>query len=62
MVMADVNAANLHMHQVLYGFIKHLLEQALGDGLANPKEAINLEGIPRPDQIALPAWIQVGQP
>lgn len=61
-VMADLNAANLQMHQVLYGFIKHLLEQALGDGLVKPPEVINLEGIPRPDQIALPAWIQVSWP
>jgi hypothetical protein len=60
-VMNDVNEANFHLHEVLYGLIKALLEEALGRQLGEAEEVTNIEGAPTADKIGLPPWLDIGQ-
>jgi hypothetical protein len=50
-VVEDVKAANWHIHQVLYGFIKSMMED-----LGGPLGETNA---PVPDIIGLPPWIDI---
>jgi hypothetical protein len=57
----DVNHANFHMHQVLYGLIEQLLEKAVGKPLTSlPQHRISIENAPDPDTLKLPAFIDIG--
>ena len=47
-VMDDVKTANWHIHQVLYGLIKAMMEEALGGPLAEPPEITNMQNAPAP--------------
>jgi hypothetical protein len=58
MLEEDVNKANFHLHLVLYGLIKGLIEDALGHPL-DGGEVTNIEGAPTPEGIALCPWLDL---
>lgn len=60
-VVEDVKAANWHIHQVLYGFIKAMMEEALGGPLGEAPEATTVTNTPSPDIIGLPPWIDIAR-
>jgi hypothetical protein len=61
-VLTDLNVANLHIHTVLYGLIRALLEQAIGGPLeALEQTRLPVIGAPAPDKIALPMFLDLGK-
>jgi hypothetical protein len=58
-VVEDVKKANWHIHQVLYGLIKAMMENAMGGPLGEPPEVTNIPNAPVPDIIGLPPWIDI---
>jgi hypothetical protein len=58
----DVNNVNLHMHQLLYGLIRNMLENSLGKSLDEIEQLrIPVVGAPTPDQVALPTFVDIGR-
>ncbi len=60
--LQHVNEANLHLHNVLYGVIAFLMEQAFG----KPVEAVEqlripVVGAPKPEQVGLPMFLDIAQ-
>jgi len=60
--LAHVNDANLHLHNVLYGLIEHLL----GKVFTRPTEyaeqlRIQVLGAPKPTRVGLPMFVDIGQ-
>jgi hypothetical protein len=62
LVVEDVKNANWHIHLVLYGFVKGLLEQILGRALERG-ERVDIEVLdaPSPDKVGLPAFVTIGK-
>jgi hypothetical protein len=58
MLEDDVEEANFHLHLVLYGLIKGLIEDALGHSLGSGR-ATNIEGAPTPEGVALCPWLKM---
>jgi hypothetical protein len=58
-VVEDVKAANWHIHQVLYGLIKAMMEEAVGGPLGEAPEATTISNAPVPDIVGLPPWIDI---
>jgi hypothetical protein len=59
---ADLNEANFRIHNVLYGLVKLLLEQAIGGPLNDLEQLrIPVTGAPKPAMVALPMFIDVGK-
>jgi hypothetical protein len=57
----DLQFANYHMHVLLYGLIKALLEQALGGPLqVDQMTEFKILGAPAPEAVGLPTWINIG--
>jgi hypothetical protein len=57
----DAKHANLHMHQLLFGLIKQLLERAVGKPLASlDKVRIPIQGAPDPETFPLPTFVDIG--
>ena len=52
-VMEDVKTANWHIHLVLYGLTKAMMEEAFGGPLAEPPEITTIPNAPAPDIIGL---------
>ena len=55
----DVKDANWHIHQILYGLIKAMMEEALGGPLGEAPEATTVTNVPPPEIIGLPPWIDI---
>jgi hypothetical protein len=59
--MQDASNANFHMHRLLYGLIRLLMDDLLG---APPKDErqvrIDVLDAPPPSRIGIPAFIDVG--
>ena len=60
-VMEDVKTANWHIHLVLYGLTKAMMEEAFGGPLAEPPEITTIPNAPAPDIIGLPPWVAIGR-
>ena len=59
--LGALNEANLHIHNVLYGLIKLLLEQSIGGSLDDLEQLrIPVAGAPKPAMVALPMFIDIG--
>lgn len=59
----ELNEANFRIHNVLYGIIKPLLEQAVGGSLDSlDRTDIPVVGAPRPTIVVLPMFVDIGQP
>lgn len=58
-VIEDVKAANWRQHQVLYGFIKAMMEEAFGVELGAEPEITTITNAPSPDIIGLPPWVDM---
>jgi hypothetical protein len=59
---ADVNEANLHMHNVLYGLIESLLEKAFGKPIREVEQTrIQVRDAPKPTEVGMPMFIDVVQ-
>jgi hypothetical protein len=59
----ELNEVNFRIHNVLYGIIKPLLEQAVGGSLDSlDRTDIQVVGAPRPTMVALPMFVDIGQP
>ena len=59
---ADLNEANFRIHNVLYGLVKLLLEQAIGGPLNDLEQlCIPVTGALKPAMVALPTSIDVGK-
>ena len=58
-VIEDVKAANWHQHQVLYGFIKAMMEEAFGGEIAEATEVTTVTNVPSPEIIGLPPWVDM---
>jgi hypothetical protein len=59
----EVQVADLHMHKVLYGLVRNLLDNAFGKPLdAREQTRINVAGAPTPEKIGLPAFTDIGPP
>ena len=57
----DATSANYHMHMLLYGLIKSLLESLLGCPLETLDEVrINVADAPKPGMVGLPNFIDIG--
>lgn len=57
----DASKANWHMHTILYGLIKLLMEDVLGEPAENVKQVrINVSDAPAPEKVGLPAFIDIG--
>jgi hypothetical protein len=57
----ELNEANFRIHNVLYGIIKPLLEQAVGGSLDSlDRTDIPVVGAPRPTMVALPMFVDIG--
>lgn len=52
----DVEEANVHMHELLYGLIKELTEDAMGHPLG-AGETTTIDDVPTSKDIAIPPWI-----
>ena len=58
----DLNEANMHVHEVLYGLIELLLETAIGGPLDDLEQLrIPVVGAPKPSMVALPMFIEIGK-
>ncbi|MBB5751444.1 hypothetical protein [Prosthecomicrobium pneumaticum] len=61
-VFDDVRNANKHIHLVLYGLIKALLEQVLGRDLEGGERTdIEVLDAPSPSKVRLPVFVTMGQ-
>ncbi len=61
-IHADVNEANLHLHNVLYGLIESLLGKALGKPIRDVEQTrIQVLDAPKPTEVSMPMFIYVGQ-
>lgn len=59
----ELNEANFHIHNVLYGIIEPLLEQTAGGSLDNlDRLDIPVAGAPKPTMVALPMFVDIGRP
>jgi hypothetical protein len=59
---ADLNEANVHIHNVLYGLTEMLLEQTIGGPLDDLEQLrIPVAGAPKPAMVTLPMFIDVGK-
>jgi hypothetical protein len=58
LLLNDVNEANFHLHEVLYGLIKGLLEDALGHPLG-AGDVTTIDDVPTSRQVALSPWVDV---
>jgi hypothetical protein len=59
---ADVNEANLHLHNVLYGLIESLLGKALAKPIRDVEQTrIQVLDAPKPTEVSTPMFIYVGQ-
>jgi hypothetical protein len=59
--LQDINEANFHLHNVLYGLILWLLENATGKSFEDLEQLrIPVVGAPKPSMIALPMFIEIG--
>ena len=57
----DAKNANWHMHAVLYGLIKLLMDEVLGQPAENEQQVrINVLDAPAPEQVGIPAFIDIG--
>ena len=57
----DASKANLHMHAVLYGLIKLMMDDVLGRPAENEQQArINVLDAPAPERVGIPAFIDIG--
>jgi hypothetical protein len=57
----DAKKANWHMHAVLYGLIKLLMDDVLGQPAENePQVRINVLDAPAPERVGIPAFIDIG--
>jgi hypothetical protein len=60
--LEDASKANWHMHALLYGLIKLLMEDVLGHPLENLEQVrINVLDAPPPEKVGMPAFIDIGQ-
>lgn len=60
--LADVNEANLHLHQVLYGLIAQFLDQILGKPAEGSEQLrIEVRDAPKPTSVGLPMFVDIGQ-
>src|ERR1700754_1265502 len=58
----NLNEANLHVHNVLYGLVAQLTEKAIGMPLEQIETASHtVIGAPKPQAIALPMFIDIGK-
>ena len=57
MSLEDVKAVNWHIHLVLYGFIKAMMEEALGGELGEAPETTVIANAPSPDIVGVPPWV-----
>lgn len=56
----DVRETNSHMLNLLYGLIKLLLWDIMGETFVNEQQIrINIEGAPVPERVGLPAFIDI---
>lgn len=61
MALDDLNETNFHIHNVLYGLIKFLLEQSVGGSFDSlDRLDIPVVGAPKPSSIVLPMFVNVG--
>ena len=61
--LQHVNEVNLYLHNLLYGIIAHLMEQAFGRSLTAVEQLrIPVVGAPKPEQVGLPMFLDIGQP
>jgi hypothetical protein len=57
-----VNKVNLHLHNLLYGLIKHLLGWPFGETAENTQQIrIRVLNAPKPTLVGLPMFIEIGQ-
>jgi hypothetical protein len=57
----DASKANWHMHAVLYGLIKLLMDDVLGRPAENEQQIrINVLDAPAPERVGIPAFIDIG--
>jgi hypothetical protein len=57
----DANSANDHMHMVLYGLIKFLMEEVFASPLETLAQVrINVVDAPTPENVRLPAFLDIG--
>jgi hypothetical protein len=60
--LADVNEANLHLHQVLYGLIAQFLDGVLGKSTEGSEQLrIEVRDAPKPTSVGLPMFVDIGQ-
>ena len=58
----DASKANWHMHALLYGLIKLLMDDVLGQPAENEQQVrINVLDAPPPEKVGIPAFIDIGQ-
>ena len=57
-VIADANSVHFHMHKLLYGLIKALVEKALGSTL-KPVGFLSVQGVV-PEEVKLPMFLDMG--
>ncbi|WP_373413550.1 hypothetical protein [Ensifer aridi] len=56
----NASEANSHMHAVLYGLIKLLIDDVLGQPAANEQQVrINVLDAPAPERVSIPAFIDI---
>jgi hypothetical protein len=57
----DASRANWHMHAVLYGLIKLMMDDVLGRPAENEQQVrINVLDAPAPERVGIPAFIDIG--
>jgi hypothetical protein len=57
----DAAKVNLHMHTLLYGLIKLLMDDVMGQPAENEQQVrINVLDAPPPERVGIPAFIDVG--
>jgi hypothetical protein len=57
----DASKANWHMHALLYGLIKLLMDDVLGRPAENVQQVrINVLDAPPPEKVGIPAFIDIG--
>jgi hypothetical protein len=57
----DAAKVNLHMHTLLYGLIKLLMDDVMGQPAENEQQVrINVLDAPPPERVGIPAFIDIG--
>lgn len=57
----DVNKPNWHMHTLLYGLIRLLMDDVMGQPAENAQQVrINVLDAPAPERVGIPAFIDIG--